>query len=192
MVSFFPFLKMIKYGKNSVEQYDLNGNLITKFDSVKAVKIFLDLYPANKPYRKMNSEIYRYIKNGKPYKGYIWKYGNEDFDDEIWKEHSCGKVVSNYGRMKLKNGALSYGSIRTTGYLTASQSGKTYLMHRLILETFDQSNPTMLVDHIDGNRSNNHITNLRWVTPKQNAVGRKPRSTAKHCETCQCIIHKMD
>jgi len=26
-----------------------------------------------------------------------------------------------------------------------------------------------MVDHIDGNRTNNHITNLRWVTAEENS-----------------------
>ncbi len=32
------------------------------------------------------------------------------------------------------------------------------------------------VDHIDGDTSNNHVSNLRWVTPEQNSHYRKNRS----------------
>ena len=53
--------------------------------------------------------------------------------------------------------------------LYAKGKNKPTLIHRLVLQTF---NPTkrknMQVNHKDGNRLNNHINNLEWVTPKEN------------------------
>lgn len=61
----------------------------------------------------------------------------------------------------------------TAGYrsLVLSVDGihKDELVHRLIALTFIP-NPFHLpqVDHIDGNRENNDVSNLRWVTNKEN------------------------
>lgn len=61
----------------------------------------------------------------------------------------------------------------TAGYrsLVLSIDGihKDVLVHRLVALTFIP-NPDNLpqVDHIDGNRDNNRVDNLRWVTPKDN------------------------
>jgi len=47
---------------------------------------------------------------------------------------------------------------------------QTYYVHRIVATAFIP-NPDNLpeVDHIDGDRTNNAVTNLRWVSRKQNA-----------------------
>lgn len=46
---------------------------------------------------------------------------------------------------------------------------KSYRVHRLIYLTFKGNIPEdMVIDHIDGNKLNNHILNLRCVTVKEN------------------------
>ena len=57
------------------------------------------------------------------------------------------------------------------GYLQVHLSGIhiPQLVHRLVAEAFIP-NPLGLrdVDHIDGDRTNNNLTNLRWVSHKEN------------------------
>lgn len=50
-----------------------------------------------------------------------------------------------------------------------------YYSHRLIAEVFvDNPNNYEEIDHIDMNKKNNHISNLRWVDRKENmAFARK-------------------
>ena len=58
-----------------------------------------------------------------------------------------------------------------SGYLQVNLRGirKPTLVHRLVAEAFIP-NPLGLrdVDHIDGNKTNNRIENLRWVRHKEN------------------------
>lgn len=65
------------------------------------------------------------------------------------------------------------GSVFNNGYrfvsLSVDNKAKNYLLHRIVAQAFIP-NPNNLpqVNHIDGNKLNNHKRNLEWVTSKQN------------------------
>jgi len=51
------------------------------------------------------------------------------------------------------------------GYKIIYLEGRRYLVHNLMAETFLSDNKNILMDdveHIDGNKLNNHKNNLRW------------------------------
>lgn len=55
------------------------------------------------------------------------------------------------------------------GYLRASMKDKKYSIHRLVWETFNEPIPEgYYIDHIDGDRSNNNLSNLRLTTQSDN------------------------
>lgn len=77
-------------------------------------------------------------------------------------------------RFRYKNGELlcrkqnkPVGAIDSSGYLRISVDGKTYSAQRLIYLYFKGYLPD-LVDHIDLDRTNNKIVNLRECTRSQN------------------------
>ena len=80
-----------------------------------------------------------------------------------------GLVFSKYKMIFLKT------NICNNGYkyikLYKNGKGKTYRIHRLIAQYFiPNPNNYPVVDHIDRNRQNNDIYNLRWVSYRQNSV----------------------
>jgi hypothetical protein len=64
-------------------------------------------------------------------------------------------------------------SITKKGYvrvkLTDSNGcSKEYFLHRLVIQAFKETIPDSVVNHLDGNKQNNHFSNLEWVTHQEN------------------------
>ena len=58
---------------------------------------------------------------------------------------------------------------RCGGYYRVNINGRTRDVHRLVAEAFlGQPKPGFEVNHKDGNKLNNHVSNLEWVTHLEN------------------------
>jgi hypothetical protein len=109
---------------------------------------------------------------------------------EIWKDitgyEGCYQI-SNYGRAKsldriiprkLKDGSTQMINFKgkllsprkhNNGYENIQLSGKNYYLHRLAARAFlPNETEKKEVNHKDFNKSNNHISNLEWVTHSEN------------------------
>ena len=103
-------------------------------------------------------------------------------EQEQWKpiqEFNGEYEVSNLGRVRSMKryygvvGRIMPQTIQRKGYyaVTLWMNNKAYCrkVHRLVIEAFTP-NPDSLpcINHIDGNKLNNHIDNLEWCTYQQN------------------------
>lgn len=62
----------------------------------------------------------------------------------------------------------------STGYWYISYKGALYASHRLVWEYFNGKIPdNLIIDHIDRERTNNSLDNLRVVTNHQNRTNQK-------------------
>lgn len=94
-------------------------------------------------------------------------------EGEIWINtyYNDNYEVSNYGRVRnKKTQALHTITNNKDGYQKVSIKGHNIPLHRLVLASFKPvlNWEYLDVDHIDGNRANNHLNNLRWVTSIEN------------------------
>ena len=62
----------------------------------------------------------------------------------------------------------STGSLDKDGYLIIKIKGKQYKAHRLVFAYFNDRFPTKEIDHINRNRTDNRIENLREVDRTEN------------------------
>ena len=109
---------------------------------------------------------------------------------EVWKKinNYPDYMISNKGRII----SLNYNGQGKIHILNPSTNGryvkvglknengrKTLWLHRLVAESFSEKREGCeVVDHIDGDKTNNNAENLRWVTPAENSAN---PSTHSNC-----------
>ena len=96
----------------------------------------------------------------------MWKKLIIDERETLYSVSDDGQVRNDKRNTLLKqNDEQGY---KTVG-LHINKKSKKYRVHRLVAMTWiDNPDNKPYVNHIDGNRSNNIVTNLEWVTPSEN------------------------
>lgn len=94
---------------------------------------------------------------------FITRYGYHYFateDGHIYSEHLKRNISEYTDKDGYKKVRLSNGDGKR----------KVFSVHRLILETFSpkENSHLLQVNHIDGDKANNSISNLEWVSAQEN------------------------
>jgi hypothetical protein len=113
--------------------------------------------------------------------GFIWEFENkyQDLENEEWREVILENVdnpkkrkyyVSNLGRFKNSAGIIREND-KAVEYIKVCVLNKTYALHRLIAKVFlENPENKQQVNHKDGNKLNNILSNLEWVTNRENQI----------------------
>ena len=115
---------------------------------------------------------------------------------EIWKDivgYEGLYQVSNFGRVKSfhrKEPIILKPLVTRKGYLRVElydgTNSQLRLIHRLVIEAFNPNNTNLQVNHIDGDKSNNKLSNLEWCSGSENIIHalsnglRVPKSGEEH------------
>lgn len=93
--------------------------------------------------------------------------------ENYYKINKLGQIKSLKRKYVPKDYILNNKKIGRGGYfqvsLTINNKQSSYFLHRLLAQTFiDNPNNDPVVNHIDGNKLNNNLSNLEWTTVQQN------------------------
>jgi hypothetical protein len=135
-----------------------------------------------------------FLSNPKGYNFIKHKDGNnlnDDLQNLEWTEFCCdepskfiegynkkyiitntGKVYNNYTGQEMKQRSIKgYPCVALRFFDGNISTQKIYKVHRLVAEYFiPKIEGKELVNHIDGVKSNNNVTNLEWVNHSENTV----------------------
>ena len=103
-------------------------------------------------------------------------------EEEVWKPIYYGNIrsdlyyISTFGRvLNRKTNTLLTPSPNEKGYMTVClrchcNRSKTFKLHRLVAKLYvrGETPEKCEVDHIDGDKTNNRASNLRWVSHLEN------------------------
>jgi len=81
-------------------------------------------------------------------------------------------------------------SVKDPYYVVTLSDGKNHFIHRLMAKTFIAGEKAH-VNHKDGNKQNNTISNLEWVTPAENAQ-HAVHTGLTTFESCEKAVHQYE
>lgn len=161
-----------KRGKRYAEYVNVNGKL-----EVEIVADCLSKLEAEDLERELYNRYQDSILNMSIPKSDIPMYKEMFYDYLYYDETSTTCLrwkVSLTTWMKI--GSEAGGLDKTEGYYRVVLKGVRYKVHRIIAVLHDLDVNGFVIDHIDRNRSNNKISNLRVVNHKENCQNKNIRS----------------
>ena len=97
----------------------------------------------------------------------------EEIEGEQWVDVYCSKnyEVSDYGRIRHKTTKqLLKGTLTSNGYSKVMMDYTRQFVHRVVLQSWQpiDNYERFTVDHINGIRNDNRLSNLRWSSMEDN------------------------
>jgi len=150
-----------------VIQFNKDGEEIKTWRSISEISLYFK-----------SDKINYYLDSNKEYENSFWerKLQIQILPGEKWttinyKERLIN--VSSEGRVKRSTGRITYGSKNDCGYMSFYFQGKQMLVHRIVMSAmlgYDIDSSEYVVDHINREKDNNKVNNLRLISQQMNVI----------------------
>jgi hypothetical protein len=94
----------------------------------------------------------------------------------FWKERADISPPHQCLAWNRRNAGKAAGYVDAQGYITIRVNGVSMKAHRVIWALFNGADPVDQIDHINGTKTDNRISNLRQATHQQNQWNTKGRT----------------
>ena len=190
------------YQQNIIQAFDKQNILIREFNTIDEARIFID----HKNTSAISNCLRGGYKTSG---GYIWKFKNEiitenkqnNYVNDITKYISVGIINNNdfsnylinnegdiinskYNNRKIKS-FINESNYKCIYLYYEDNKKSTFLLHRLLGKYFLENgnnyfnDSKYIINHKDKNKLNNNITNLEWITQKENTIHGRGRKISK-------------
>lgn len=134
-----------------------------------------DIEVQDMTFNAMKSAVYRAMETSSAVWGYKFDYATHAVNQCNWAPipakyvgGSEGYEASDVGGyIKTPRGRIIEGHKETYMRVTIGQ-GKKFAVHRLVCAAWNEFDPMLVVDHIDGDKYNNDASNLRCISAREN------------------------
>lgn len=92
-----------------------------------------------------------------------------------------GSLTWKVSRGRMRAGSTAGSRHKHLGYVVVSVDGHMFLAHRIVWAMVNECWPKHFIDHINGIRSDNRISNLRDVSPQVNGQNRSKAASHNKC-----------
>lgn len=137
-----------------IDKFDIDGNFIARYTVDEVARDACCT----------RARVCQVTNRTLPWHGYMWRMFYPTLPNEEWEFHPALNVlISTCGRIKHDRGPPTWGLTKDAEERHLLRFAVKYKVDRVVMETFIGFYPGKRIDHINGDVSDNNLSNLKYI-----------------------------